>query len=55
MCFAGIEEEIRRLPAGKPPKTVPETDEPPTVRVPNPHDPDFPTIPAPSVRHPKAA
>ncbi len=55
MCFAGIEEEIRRLPSREPPEDVPDTGELPTVRVPNPHDPDFPTVPAPSIEHPKAA
>ncbi len=56
MCFAGIEEEIRSLPPGEP-KTVPEPvdPEPPTVRAPDIDILDGPTVPAPSIGHPKAA
>lgn len=57
MCFAGIEEEIRSLPPGKRKNTAPEPDdpEPPTVRAPDIDILDGPTVPAPSIGHPKAA
>ena len=58
MCFAGIEDEIRSLPR-KPgaPEPVPAADEPepPTVRAPTGGELDGPTVPAPSIEHPRAA
>lgn len=56
MCFAGIEDEIRNLPRRQEaPKPAPAEPEPPTVRSPNAGELDGPTVPAPSIEHPRAA
>ena len=58
MCFAGIEEEIRSLPRNPgAPEPVPAADEPepPTERAPIGGELDGPTVPAPSIEHPRAA
>ena len=58
MCFAGIEDEIRSLPC-KPGTldSVPAADEPepPTERAPSGGELDGPTVPAPTIEHPRAA
>lgn len=56
MCFAGIEDEIRSLPRKQePPKPAHNEPEPPTERAPQSDILDGPTIPAPSIEHPRAA
>ena len=56
MCFAGIEDEIRNLPARpERPKKKPEADvlEPPTMRL--PHLPEPGPLPPLPIRQPQAA